>query len=175
MKTDKRCELASLTWTDRVLPRIVTRALCVLVLGGVSAACSGGGRIASGSGASPAAASKGGKATSLWGYVFNVNGSNKTPAIRATVWTDPPSDQVFTDSTGYWEIRDGLVDNKYRVLAKSGGTTGRTSAIDVPSGTAVQAEVQIGIEETPWPPTLSAEDKAVPIRKGPKGTRCCGV
>ena len=81
--------------------------------------------------------------------------------------------QVFTDSLGYWEIRDGVVDSRYRVMAKTDGVTGRTSPLDVIAGKTVKASVLIGVEETPWPPTLSLDDKAVTVRKGPKGTRCC--
>jgi hypothetical protein len=113
------------------------------------------------------------RATTLWGYVYKVSGKDTVPARKATVWTDPPSDQVFTDSLGYWEIRDGVVDSRYRVMAKTDGITGRTSLLDVVVGKTVKASVLIGIEETPWPPTLSLDDKAVTIRKGPKGTRCC--
>jgi len=111
----------------------------------------------------------------LYGYVFNVNGTARAPAVRATVWTDPPSDQVLTDSSGFFEIVDGLVDKRYRVLAKASGATGRTVEIDVPSGTAVKAEVQIGIEETPWPPALSIPDKEKKPSSGPRKVRCCGV
>lgn len=113
------------------------------------------------------------RATTLWGYVYKVTGKDTVAARKATVWTDPPSDQVFTDSLGYWEIRDGVVDSRYRVMAKTDGVTGRTSPLDVITGKAVKASVLIGVEETPWPPTLSLDDKAVTIRKGPKGTRCC--
>lgn len=121
------------------------------------------------SSASPTAA----RSTTLWGYVYRISGSDTLPARRATVWTDPPSDQVFTDSLGYWEIRDGVVDNRYRVLAKTDGVTGRTSQLEVATGKSVKASVLIGVEETPWPPSLSLDDKAITIRKGPKGTRCC--
>ncbi len=113
------------------------------------------------------------RATTLWGYVYKVTGKDTVPARKATVWTDPPSDQVFTDSLGYWEIRDGVVDSRYRVMAKTDGVTGRTSPLDVIAGKTVKASVLIGVEETPWPPTLSLDDKAVTVRKGPKGTRCC--
>lgn len=113
------------------------------------------------------------RATTLWGYVYKVTGKDTVPVRSATVWTDPPSDQVFTDSLGYWEIRDGVVDARYRVLAKTEGVTGRTAQLAVTPGKSVKASVLVGVEETPWPPTLSLDDKAITLRKGPKGTRCC--
>ncbi|MCC6243142.1 MAG: hypothetical protein IT353_09890 [Gemmatimonadaceae bacterium] len=113
------------------------------------------------------------RATTLWGYVYKVTGKDTVPVRSATVWTDPPSDQVFTDSLGYWEIRDGVVDSRYRVLAKTEGVTGRTAQLAVTPGKSVKASVLVGVEETPWPPTLSLDDKAITLRKGPKGTRCC--
>lgn len=127
----------------------------------------------SGAATTPTAAPSSVRSTALWGYVYKVSGTDTIPARAATVWTDPPSDQVFTDSTGYWEIRDGLVDSRYRVLAKSDGVNGRTTPLDISMGKKVKASVLIGVEETTWPPSLSLDDKALTIRKGPKGTRCC--
>jgi hypothetical protein len=146
--------------------------LIVLAATIVTAACHGGGSAKAGADPDPRVAGR--ASTTLYGYVFKLSGSKKQPAARATVWTDPPSDQVFTDSTGYWEIRDGVVDSRYRILAKADGVTGKSAMLDVKPGSSVQAEVQIGLEETPWPPTLSVDDKGVAIRKGPKGIRCCG-
>ena len=136
---------------------IVRSAACALILS--VAACASGG--------TKAASVKAVKSSGLWGYVYKVAGKDTVPAANALVSTDPASDKVLTDSTGYWEIQNYVTESRYRVLAKVEGTSGQTQQFDVARGANVKAIVLIGVEETAWPPSTKLLEKAPANRPGP--------
>jgi len=103
----------------------------------------------------------------MWGYVYAVNERNDTVKVKlAEVYTEPASDLVKTDTLGYWEIKEGIVESKYRVLAKFDGVNGRTGVIPLRLGEATKIDVIMGATETSWPPTIKPDNKGVFIPGG---------
>ena len=96
----------------------------------------------------------------LYGYIMRVEmrlGLPDTVVARgAKVWTDPQSDNAVTDSTGFWQIADGLVPGPYRVLAELDGLTGKSGRFPIVRGLPPERViVQLGDVETRWPPSIS--------------------
>jgi len=97
-------------------------------------------------------------------------------AQGAKVWTDPPSDNVVSDTGGFWTIKEGLVPGQYRVLAEVDGVSGRTQRIGLAAGVgSLRVVVMIGDEETTWPPPEGLTRKLPVSTLGPGKNRpgCC--
>lgn len=118
--------------------------------------------------------SAGAAKTSMWGYVYAVNDRNDTVKVfDAQVRTEPVSDVVYTDSLGYWEIKEGVAETKYRFLAqtreKDGGplpVTGQTDIISIEPGKPTKVDVILGAKQTAWPPTIKPDNKGVHLTGG---------
>lgn len=103
----------------------------------------------------------------VWGYVLGA--SDSMPVIGATVWTDPATDNAVTDSTGYWQLTEGITPGRYTVMAEYEGLLGSSAKIEMRIGaTTSRVVVLLGSRGMPWPPPIIFDSSApiVPICKG---------
>ena len=93
------------------------------------------------------------KPTAFNGRVLRVQGKDTVAVANAKVWTAPFSADTRTDSTGYFEIKTGLVPGDYSVYAEEQGVKGEVKSAAAVLNKYTEVFVLLGVEETAWPPS----------------------
>jgi hypothetical protein len=152
------CTDQSYPWLIHGPSRFLLRAFTLCIVLGGAAACAVAGAGGSGDAEARAAA----ESPHLYGRVLN---ADKTPAVKAKVWTVPDSRVVDTDSLGNFEIREGLVPGEYVVHAELQDVQGLTRKVPTRLRKRTDVVVFLGGGET----TFSPMDWDSTTAKGSKG------
>lgn len=136
-------------------PSVIARAMFALLVTVMAAGCFHSGR-------KPRVT-----APEFYGHVVRILDKDTIAVADAKVWTAPFSQDVSTDSSGYFSIGSGLVPGGYKVFAEFRGIKGQTETVPAELGKSIEVFIMLGEEATAWPPS-SAFDKRFPKQtKGP--------
>jgi hypothetical protein len=86
------------------------------------------------------------------GYVYQRSGEQFVPVVNARVWTQPFSDDVVTDSAGYFSIRRGLVPGSYTVFAEARGQKSQQTRVRAALGETTGLRIDISVASVVWRP-----------------------